>query len=114
MTRLTRKALNGYDGYYQECCDKLGQLEDLEEKLGIDLITLINIFDKGFYAWVKDEDHEEPYLFHFYARDLELCTEGKSLIVYDECSEAVYGEYDFKDYGKIWALTEEELEDENC
>ena len=81
----------------------------LEDRLDIDLITLISVFDKGFYAWVKDEEHDEPYLFHFDAKDLELCIEGKSLIVYEQCSEEVYGEYDFKDYGKTWALTKEEL-----
>lgn len=36
MERLTRKSLNGYDGYYQDCCDKLGKLEDIEEEIGFE------------------------------------------------------------------------------
>ena len=89
---------------------KLKHYEDLERELGIDLITLINIFNKGFYARIKGDD--EYYLYPFDARDIELNIERKSLIVYEEWSEEEYGEYPFKKYGKTWALTKEELENE--
>ena len=31
----------------RECCDKLGQLEDIEEELGIDLIALFKALKSG-------------------------------------------------------------------
>jgi len=75
---------------------KLGQLEDIEEELGIDLITLFKALKKGFYS--KDGEYH-----HF------------SNLFFD--SEEIYDGYNnvdyyFKDYGKTWALTKEELENE--
>lgn len=45
MNRLTEKYEFGYKGSCLqscECSDKLGQLEDIEEELGIDLISFYN------------------------------------------------------------------------
>lgn len=90
-----------------DLADRYGELK---EYFGIDLSVLINIFANGFYAWVKDNHNDEPYIFHFDARDIELCIEGRSLIVYEQWSESVYGEFPFTEYGTIWASTKEELE----
>ena len=107
----TATAYNGEQ--HKAICGKaaleLTEYKKVEEELGIDLITLINIFDKGFYALVKDDSHKKRYIFHFDARDIELCIDDKSLVVYEEWSEEIYGQYDFKHYGKTWALTKEEL-----
>lgn len=108
MERLTRKALNGYDGYYQECCNKLGQLEDIEEELGIELVALFRALEKGVY--VVDYKGQEPYK----TSGLELDLKNRVLNYhwsfldmngYDSGTTKYY----FKDYGKTWALTKEEL-----
>ena len=96
--------------------DKLGKLEDLESKLGIDLITLFKALKNGFYTksnngikfWKEDDKH------FVYVRDLKYDIE----ICCEECENAIgavptmFLERSTKDYGKTWALTKEELENE--
>lgn len=84
-----------------EALEKLDQLEDIEEELGIDLITLFKALKDGIYFYGQKEEelqdvqlrmfHEEPMLVH-------NCGDLTDLEVY------VAG------YGKTWALTKEELE----
>ena len=109
--RLTKKENDKYG--YEVVCDnpntsihqdisnaieKLGQLEDIEEELGIDLITLFKALKNGI--WIQDlmslgiqsvsihySEEEGIYLYNYF---------------FENC-------YDFKDYGKTWALTKEEL-----
>ncbi len=78
--------------------DKLGQLEDIEEELGIDLITLIKCIKSEKGIWKKDLDGNL-----FNARCMLTCYFGRWQ-VYDKGII-----YDLKDYGKTWALTKEEL-----
>ena len=81
--------------------NKLGQLEDIEEELGIDLITLFKAIMNGF--WLKrisNYDFVEPYS---YIIDLES---SRLVQLYEENTRIFY----FEDYGKTWALTKEELE----
>ena len=122
MNRLTKKAqfvrnlITGKEMKYisnesdQMCVDKLGKLEDIEEELGIDLITLFDI-DKQLNTkkeiWFKIEDEiEENLRFDsYYIIDLK----HKAFVKIEyEPLDYLY----FKDYGKTWALTKEELEDE--
>ena len=81
----------------QEQCDaaenKLGQLEDIEEELGIDLITLFKAMKNGFY-----DKH-----FHYGSA---VINNGYICYYFDESGIR----YKLKDYGKTWALTKEELE----
>ena len=76
--------------------DKLGQLEDIEEELGIDLITLFKALTNGVYYLNKQKE-----LHWCQARNLVISQ--KSLRVYRHHYKL------FKDYGKTWALTKEEL-----
>ena len=122
MNRLTKKAqfvrnlITGKEIKYisnesdQMCVDKLGTLEDIEEELGIDLITLFNI-DKQLNTkkeiWFKIEDEiEENLRFDsYYIIDLK----HKAFVKIEyEPLDYLY----FKDYGKTWALTKEELEND--
>ena len=122
MNRLTKKAqfvrnlITGKEMKYisnesdQMCVDKLGKLEDIEEELGIDLITLFDI-DKQLNTkkeiWFKIEDEiEENLRFDsYYIIDLK----HKAFVKIEyEPLDYLY----FKDYGKTWALTKEELEDD--
>ena len=112
--RLTRKR---EDGQYlktiksiDECMNKLGQHEDIEQELGIDLATLFKARN-GFYAC--DEEYDKVI---FYEDDLWINIEsemlgGSKLIKTEGNVRYVsHSQCDFKDYGKTWALTREELE----
>ena len=88
--------------------DKLGQLEDIEEELGIDLITLFKALKNGFYHIDKNKHiyTSKPTkgnggAMSYYASYYEIIAEDS---YYDQYF------YKLKDYGKVWALTKEELE----
>lgn len=99
--RLTTKIVNNYivpdnvENIIVKSLNKLGQLEDIEEELGIDLITLFKA------------------LRQFFAKDLDCyCPRPISLFqdVRNEWYISWIGHYyKLKDYGKTWALTKEEL-----
>ena len=80
--------------------DKLGRLEDVEEELGIDLITLVKALKDGIYTnkWL----HKTKYGIDLERKRFEGHCSGDYGVV-----ETSY--YYFKDYGKTWALTKEEL-----
>ena len=100
----------------QTMIDKLGLLEDVEEELDIDLITLFKAFRYGIYVkmhkyngyvspqdlrgtlgweyildFANKEDHSHPYEVKLIFGKTGICLTSKS-------------------YGKTWALTKEELE----
>ena len=80
--------------------EKLHDLEDIEEELGIDLIKLIECIRNEKGIW-KRENGDGKLI---NTRCMLTCEFGYWR-VYDK--ETVY---DLKDYGKTWALTKEELE----
>ena len=114
MKRLTERR-NGL--YYDieecvvsNCSQKLGRYEDIEEELGIDFITLFKALKNGFYHIDKNK--------HIYTTK-PTKGNGGSMNFYTclECiiAEDTFGDqyiFSLKDYGKTWALTKEELEDE--
>ena len=136
MNRLTRKI----KGYYSvdlrtclpmeyeqiensnDCVDKLGKLEDIEEELGIDLITLFKIIKQKYvytnsfnkrveqFVLTKIDGIEKDYLGRNYLKldfqEVEYDENG------NEIDSIVHWIPDTKDYGKTWALTKEELENE--
>ena len=79
--------------------EKLCQLEDIEDELGIDLITLFKALKNGIV--IKDEPLQN------YPCSLNHNDIGWFLFVR---TDGVLGSYYLKDYGKTWALTKEELE----
>ena len=89
--------------------NKLGKLEDIEEELGIDLITLFNI-DKQLNTkkeiWFKIEDEIDAS--YRYDGDYYIIDLKHKAFVKMVCEPIDY--FYFKDYGKTWALTKEELE----
>ena len=111
-----------YCGGREEMFNKLGQLEDLEEKLGINLATLFEALSQKVY--IKDEFGliKPIFIEHFVLsmKGEELHTRGRTSAMHDKKGKILgfvstpntYGEYHFglKDYGKTWALTKEELE----
>lgn len=97
--------------------DKLGKLEDIEDELGIDLITLFKALKNGIYISNERADKNEKYdiedLWIGYSngnrKSYELTWEtwgghssGETYFPYKRSVST-------KDYGKTWALTKEEL-----
>ena len=112
MKRLTERR-NGLYYDIEECVvsngsQKLGQLEDIEEELGINLITLFKALKNGFYH-IDENKHiytTKPTKGNGGAMNFYVCL---GCII----AEDTFGDqyiYSLKDYGKVWALTKEELE----
>lgn len=83
---------------------KLGQLENIEEELGIDLITFVKL---NKTSEIYSEEEEDFVYFTW------IDIENKCLVYEDDFDEMsgryLHTYYHFKDYGKTWALTKEEL-----
>jgi len=126
--RLTMKCENGK--YFsivesvvfdeeQQCIDKLGQLEDIEEELGIDLITLFKALKQETLFIKTDFDIRETIkngegwgMKHLSFEDGELVIFAQILYPNDITHKEWLTPLRLKlcDYGKTWALTKEELE----
>lgn len=85
---------------------KLGQLEDIEEKIGCPLKVLLQVFKKGI--WVKS-DCTKNKIEHWCAQDIKVIDAGCQ---WDICKiRTTCNKYvGCFNYGKTWALTKEELE----
>ena len=121
--RLTKKFDNEYHVLASnldliKCGDiainKLGQLEDIEEELGIDLITLFKALKNGIYFKTRQELENgkiEDVIIH---AEVELKFNktflGNYYFLVDMSFKTTIGVKTNKDYGKTWALTKEELE----
>ena len=78
---------------------KLAELEDFEEELGFDLITLLRALMNGIYVLDDGEILEETI------SGIERFNDGWGFSTY-------YNDFEltFSEYGKYWDLTKEELE----
>jgi len=79
---------------------KLGQLEDIEEELGIDLITLFKALKDGFYykgfkGLIQYNKHPFVAINNF-----------GNFVIIDSARDYACK---WRDYGKKWSLTKEEL-----
>lgn len=96
-----------------EAIDKLGQLEDIEEELGIDLMVLFKALKNGIYASMYGGKPNNTFneIIFIEPKSFKLCTHTHQTCLYYEWGwpgpEANC--YYLNDYGKSWALTEEEL-----
>ena len=104
--RLTRKtmfsdyALEEYDEKSKNVAiNKLGKLEDIEDKLGIDISILFKAFDGIVYK----KDNEIKFSCHIALIDWAIYVLEESMTI----GEGIC--LQLKDYGKTWALTKEEL-----
>lgn len=95
---------------FHNAIDKLGKIEEKEEELEIEVLDLIAAVENGIYSKERDEIRTVQLIYtypthNFKETDYDKTYEG--LCLYDDA----FGEYYyFKDYGKTWALTKEELE----
>ena len=114
MKRLTERR-NGL--YYDieecvvsNCSQKLGRYEDIEEELGIDLLTLLKIWEAVItkdYFWVKYNNELDK------TDDIEIGDDENGLLfIYFYWSNGKHLVLYLKDYGKTYALTKRELEEE--
>ena len=78
---------------------KLGRLEDIEEELGIELITLFKALKNGIYVKTKN-GISKHYTIH-----LMVWQHTNTYCLYYRPYSHIW----FKDYGETWALTKEEL-----
>ena len=86
-------------GIIQELC----LYADVEELIGIDFITLYNALTNGICFWSSNDNNPRP------CGPFKLGLDFKNLRFYS-CGDYWEASYYFKDYGKTWALTQEELE----
>ena len=112
--RLTTKRADKYDfdeyDQFNEVCNKLGQLEDIEDELGIDLITLFKALKNGIYRFNENKEVIFERIEHYvpYMKE-QLHTRGRLSIIHGVISEEKEKHFAIKDYGKTWALTKDEL-----
>ena len=122
MTRLTEITANGFapkyeretQANYYDLVEKLGQLEDIEEEFGINLITLFKALKNGIYYKYLELDGK-TYSDEIYFEEPEHLSIGlKGLIcAYTDCfGDDLRYDYKYKDCHIAWALTKEELENE--
>ena len=119
--RLTEKGLEADEiGMYANSPEfydiykKLSKLEDLEERLGVDLPTLFKAMEEGFYVKNRGGDVAEErataavLTVKFpYGEKPHFVLEGDRSMY-----TSMYGfvRVGPEDYGKTWALTKEELQ----
>ena len=101
MERLTIKDKTIRDNFNAEYA-KLADLEDIEEELGIDLITLFKALKQGG-VYVKEGNKVDWGLM---MKGFEIVGNGNEISLWSQVK------LEPKDYGKIWALTKEELEND--
>lgn len=105
------------DDAWQEQRNKLGQLEDIEEELGIDLVTLFKALKNGIWASMYGEKVEKGTTLTFINKNVLVIIfepfipeeDFKPHFIYRWGMPNDYSIYYLKDYGKTWALTKEEL-----
>lgn len=84
---------------------KLFNLENLEEELGIDLITLFKAKKIYYKYFGGDTEIKESYRVYFDITD--------NLLNIKEYEEDEFGyQFSLEDYKKYWSLRKEDLEDE--
>ena len=93
--------------YRKEIHNKLGQLEDIEEELGIDLITLFKALKNGIYYFTSGGQLTKDFVWLFNNHINIGVNDGLSYSFMTAFERQILL---FQDYGKTWALTKEELE----
>jgi len=122
MERLTRKGMTPIEAIQSDkdiatLCkvyNKLSKLEDIEEELDIDLLTLFKALKCGI--WIKNKSKIEEVKVggdEHLVLDCNNSIDKKCnywLIIYQDITGGTIFDRWVSDYGKTWALTKEELE----
>ena len=83
---------------------KLAQLEDIEEELGLDLIILFKALKSGVYYYIGQQLTRD-----YVSLISKYLTNYNDKLGYDFITMFEKKLLLFEDYGKTWALTKEEL-----
>lgn len=89
--------------------NKLFELENIEDELGVNLKTLFTALRNGMFASMYGEEVEKGTETIFIKPEkIEFCFLDKCLKYWWglPCDVSIYY---FRDYGKTWALTKDEL-----
>ena len=105
--------VNGKNVCPNELATYIGEREDLEQELGLDLITTFKALNGSIATRKENGDIQVSWFCHKLGKLVKKPVD----IVSDKLVEEyciLRGDDDFllKDYGKTWALTSEELEQE--
>ena len=87
----------------KEAFEKLEKYENIEEELGIDLITLFKALKNGIYHNQYCGISSEPWRFELDLQNKRFCYHIRDM---NASWDLICN---FKDYGKTWALTKGEL-----
>ena len=110
MSRLTSHRYE-HDLFKDIYC-KLQELEDIEEELGIDLLTLFKALKNGIYLKFGSEKNIGVYYEHRAILPRHFDKDYKGYFIDLQLELSINFNFYFKDYGKTWALTKEELEED--
>lgn len=111
---------NSKESAYTDIVRKLGQLEDIEEELGIDLIILFDIISGKQKIYIEEELFKNTSWGKNW-KDVKcfICKSFDYAFIYCDCwdEENFQGRthtevIPIKEYGKTWAIKKEELEND--
>jgi hypothetical protein len=116
MKRLTKKEVSS-DANMYPVYSKLSKLEDIEEELGIDLGRLLKLlsrlleFDESdrLYCKFKDRILVGYFISALTLKKLDIGVKGAEINSVFDYDSLTFG---LSDYGKTWAFTKEELEND--
>lgn len=103
-------ASNAYNKLEKDL-EVLEEYKSIEEAFRIDLRILFKALKNGFYHY------DDNGIVHTSSNESYISLQAHSCLPNQMCIEIDYGDYStmyfyFEDYGKTWALTREELENE--
>ena len=92
--------------------DILEEYRKIEEELGIDLLTLFKALKNGIYLKFGSEKNIGVYYEHTAILPHHFDKDYKGYFIDLQLELSINFNFYFKDYGKTWALTKEELEED--
>lgn len=84
-------------------CDKVGMLEDIEDRYNISLPIFFDAIENGIYCKNKNGDIDYYCIFF---NNIDSYDDGKRYVYFFLINDE---EYYFEDFGKTWGFTREEL-----
>lgn len=89
--------------------EKLSRLEDIEEEIGIDLITLFKALKYGAYYYTSQNQLTHDYVWLY---DNYVSASVRDKLSYSLLTCFQKQILSFEDYGKTWSIYRENLEDD--
>lgn len=103
LNNSNRKEFSHFSDFLNQEQKELIDYKTLEEELSIDLITLFKALKNGFYYEIEYEDEFEKGFFKLNNTSMQIDFDKKAFVIESQIFIC------FKDYGKTWSLTQEEL-----